>query len=142
MPMPRLNGWRGAGLLFAALASCLPRGFRYTFDLPHTLPAGIDSLSLGGVLIQVLGVMWFIAAGVGVWSAFRLRDLSGVFAIAFMHALWAAALFLGWIFEAGDWLSAANTFGIFGLIVCWSRMINPPTQVDIEELLSHRAGGE
>lgn len=142
MTMPRLNGWRGAGLLFASLAFCLPRGFRYTFDVPDNLPAGLDSLSFGGLLIQTLGVMWFITAGIGVWAAFRLHDLPGVFAIAFMHALWAAALFLGWLLEAGDWLSAATTFGAFGLIVCWSRMINPPTTVDIEELLSHRAGGE
>ncbi len=140
--MPRLNGWRGAGLLFVSLASCLTRGIRYTFDVPHPLPAGIDSLSLGGAVIQGLGALWLITAAVGIWAAFRLHDLAGVFAIAFMHGLWTAALFLGWVLEAGDWLSAANTFGIFGLIVCWSRMVNPPSRVDIEELLSHRTGGE
>ena len=141
--MPRLNGWRGAGLLFASLASCLTRGFRYTFDVPRNLPAGIDDLSLGGVLIQALGVAWFIAAGVGVWSAFRLADLPGVFALAFMHALWCAALTLGWLFGPGDWLTPVTTLGVFGLIVCWSRMVNPPSNAEvIEDLLTERRSSE
>lgn len=137
----QLNGWRGAGLLFISLASAATRGYRYTFDVPDQLPAGLAGLSFDGLVIQGLGALWFLAAALGVWSAFRLHDLVGVFALSTMHALWAAALFLGWIFLDGDWLSPVTTFGVFGLLVCWSRMVNPP-RADVEELLERRAGGE
>jgi len=135
----RLNGWRGAGLLFVALASCLTRGYRYAIQSPDLLPAGIQALSFDGLLIRFLGVLWLFAGVLGIWSAFRLHDRPGVFALAFMHALWSAALLLGWLLDAGDWLAAITTFGTFGLIVCWSRMVNAP-RVDIEELLSHPGG--
>lgn len=137
----QLNGWRGAGLLVISLASAATRGYRYTFDVPDRLPAGLADLSFGGLIIQGLGGLWFLAAALGVWSAFRLHDLVGVFALSFMHALWAAALFLGWLFAGGDWLAPLNTVGVFGLLVCWSRMVNPPSS-DVEELLEQRAGGE
>lgn len=136
--MPRLNGWRGAGLLFLGL-TCLARGWRYTFAVPDPLPAGLDTVSLGGTIIRLLGVLWFGAAVLGVWSAFRLDDRLGVFALASMHAAWSAALFIGWLFEAGDWLSAYTTLGVFALIVCWSRMVNAPTDVDIDALLHQRS---
>jgi len=135
----RLNGWRGAGLLFVALASCLTRGYRYALQSPGPLPAGIADLSFDGLLIRFLGALWLLAGVVGIWSAFRLHDRPGVFALAFMHALWSAALVLGWLFGPGDWLSAVTTFGTFGLIVCWSRMVNAP-RGDVEELLSHTGG--
>lgn len=141
--MPTLNGWRGAGLLVIALASCAGRGVRYTLILPEDLPAGIYDLSIGGLVIRVLGVLWFVAAALGVWCAFRVRDLPGIFALAFMHALWAVALALGWLFDSGDWLSPLTSLGYFGLIVCWSRMVNPPSaDVDVEQLLAESRGGE
>lgn len=121
----RLNGWRGGGLLIMAVAS-LFRGWRYAIDLPHRLPPGIAELSFAGQAIRLLGVLWFAAALLGIWSAFRPRDRLGIFALAFMHALWAAALALGWLLFGGTLIPAVSTTGVFGLIVCWSRMVNPP----------------
>lgn len=121
----RLNGWRGAGLLILGL-SCLFRGWRYTFDVPYNLPPGIEQLSMAGVITQWLGIGWFVAAVLGVVSAFHHRDRVGIFALAFMHALWAAALMFGWAWFGGPLLYAVTTLGVFGLIVCWSRMVNPP----------------
>ena len=144
MPAPRLNGWRGAGLLFLGL-TCLARGWRYAVAIPHPLPSGLEALSIGGAIIRVLGALWFLAAILGIWSAFRLRDLAGVFALAFMHALWSAALLLGWLFYDGDWLSPWTTLGVFALIVCWSRMVNPPSKVppdELEHLLEERRSSE
>lgn len=121
----RLNGWRGAGLLIMGLTS-LFLGWRYAIDLPSRLPPGIAELSFAGATIRGLGVAWLVAAALGMWSAFRPRDRPGIFAMAFMWALWSAALFLGSIFYGGSSTAAVVTAGVFGLIVCWSRMVNPP----------------
>lgn len=126
----RLNGWRGAGLLIMAAASVFT-GWRYTFDVPRHLPPGIEELAVGGLVIRWLGACWLIAAVLGAVAAFRLRDRAGIFALAFMHALWAAALVIGWAWFGGDWLPAISTVGVFGLIVCWSRMVNPPRRAHL-----------
>lgn len=127
----RLNGWRGAGLLIIGASSAF-RGWFFAFDPPRHLPPGVEQLSWSGAAIHWLGVLWLVAAVLGGWSAFRRRDRVGIFAMAFMHALWAAALVIGWTVYGGGWLDAITTAGVFGLIVCWSRMVNPPSQEAID----------
>lgn len=129
----RLNGWRGAGLLIMAVASVF-RGWRYAYQPPRHLPPGVEQLSWSGAAIHWLGVLWLIAAALGAWSAFRLHDRLGIFALAFMYALWSAALFIGWIGFDGSWLPPITTAGVFGLIVCWSRMVNPPRPEAVDVL--------
>lgn len=129
----RLNGWRGGGLLIMAVSSAF-RGWFFAFDPPRRLPPGVAQLAWANGTIRGLGALWLVAAVLGGWSAFRVHDRLGIFALACMNAMWAAALVIGWFVYGGGWLDAITTAGVFGLIVCWSRMVNPPRPEAIEVL--------
>lgn len=134
-----LNGPRGSTLLAAAWL-CALHGIAYTplSSGPLMLPRGLEAVS-EFVPLVAYGVLWFIAAALAVFGAFRARsgrqrdhaDAWGFGAVASMFAGWGVAYLGGWVAAVADgepsrsWITGGLYIALAVIVAASARMTNP-----------------
>ena len=125
----------GTGLLILGLA-VLVQGIGYTTATRGRLPSALEALS-EYVPPYAWGCLWIVAGAFSIfWALTPPQRHWQVSPVVGVLCLWSAAYFLYWLamgFGHGVWTrswSAAVGWGMLaGLIICWSRCVNPPIAV-------------
>lgn len=127
-PMPGVVSDPRSWGLFAVALIYFSMGAAYTFtDALDPLPYGLDVLAKH-IPIQVYGVFWLVAAGLGFWGSLgRSRRIWAVAVMTAMPTLWGLSYFVSWVisgFHSNSW-TGTFVYGCLSVIVVSFGVMQP-----------------